>query len=455
MTALRAVIYVRQSRDFDGTGLAVERQRTDCEKLCADRGWTVAQTVVDNDVSATKGKRAGWAEVLKLAEDRAVDVIVGWHVDRLTRKLTELEHLIVVSEQTGVRVATVSGDLDLGSDAGRLVGRILASVARGEVERKSARQRRAAEHSADRGAWQRNKRPFGYDGRGAVIATEAAVVREVFARFNAGASIRSLTTWANTVSTNTEGRPWSHWTIRNMIRNPRYAAIRAHRGVERGPGDWRPIVDEAIYRAAVERLGDSDRPSYIGSRARKHLGSFRYGCGKCGATACMKVNYQSKYGYRVYRCERCQHQRRADVIDEFVSAVIVERLRRPDLADLLAQDAPDVGPLKDKAAALRARLDVLADDYADGRLTGRQVERATQKITRELGTVERHLADAGRASALAGLAAAPDPGAAWLAADIGIRGRVLDTLAAVTVLPVRSGPRDFDPDTVSIAWRTS
>jgi hypothetical protein len=168
----------------------------------------------------------------------------------------------------------------------------------------------------------------------------------------------------------------------------------------------------------------------------------------------MTVNYQSTYGYRVYRCPECSHQRRADPIDEFVSAVIVARLRRPDLADLLAQDAPDVQPLKERAAALRARLDVLADDYADGKLTGRQVERANGKITGELEAVGRQLAEAGRASALAGLLAAPDPGAAWLAADVGIRGQVLDTLATVTILPVRSGPRDFDPDSVRIDWRT-
>jgi DNA invertase Pin-like site-specific DNA recombinase len=453
MSALRAAIYVRQSRDYDGTGLAVERQRTDCEKLCADRGWTIVQVITDNDVSATKGRRPGWADVLTLAESGAVDVIVGWHVDRLTRKLTELEHLIAVSERTGVRVATVSGDLDLASDAGRLVGRILASVARGEVERKSARQRRAAEQSAGRGAWQRTKRAFGYTSDGRILDVEAATVREVFARFNAGASIRSLTTWANTVSTNTEGRPWSPWTIRNMLKNPRYAAIRAHKGVEITTGEWHPIIDEAIYRAAVARLTDPHRASYTGSRARKHLGSFRYRCGKCGAT--MTVNYQSAYGYRVYRCPACAHQRRADPIDEFVSAVIVERLRRPDLADLLAETAPDVQPLKDKGAALRARLDVLADDYAAGRLTGRQVERANRKIAHELEEVGRQLAAAGRASALAGLLTAPDPGAAWLAADVGVRGQVLDTLATVTVLPVRSGPRDFDPATVGIEWRTA
>src|SRR5262249_8981495 len=186
--------------------------------------------------------------------------------------------------------------------------------------------------------------------------------------------------------------------------------------------------------------------------ARKQLAWVGCRWGKCGESP-MTVNYQRDYGYRVYRCPECSHQRRADSIDEFVTAVIVERLRQPDLADLLAQDAPDVQPLKDKAVALRARLDVLADDYADGKLTGRQVERAKGKTTRDLEAVGRQLADAGRASALAGLLAAADPGAAWLAADVGIRGQVLDTLATVTVLPVRSGPRDFDPDSVCITWR--
>src|SRR5690349_7419033 len=111
-----AVVYVRQSRDSEGTGLAVERQRTDCEALCAARGWTVAHVITDNDTSASRGDRPGWTEVLRLAESREIDVIVGWHVDRLTRKLTELEHLITLAENVGVRVATVSGDIDLGTD---------------------------------------------------------------------------------------------------------------------------------------------------------------------------------------------------------------------------------------------------------------------------------------------------------------------------------------------------
>lgn len=53
-----AAIYVRISRDSEGTGLGVRRQRGDCEALVARLGWTVARVYEDNDVSATKGGTA-------------------------------------------------------------------------------------------------------------------------------------------------------------------------------------------------------------------------------------------------------------------------------------------------------------------------------------------------------------------------------------------------------------
>ncbi len=54
---VRAGIYTRISWDPDGQRAGVERQRLDCEALCADRGWDIAQYFEDNDRSAYSGKR--------------------------------------------------------------------------------------------------------------------------------------------------------------------------------------------------------------------------------------------------------------------------------------------------------------------------------------------------------------------------------------------------------------
>jgi DNA invertase Pin-like site-specific DNA recombinase len=72
-------------------------------------------------------------------DSRRIDAVVVWHIDRLLRKMTDLEQVKELVEKTGVQLVTVSGDIRLDTDQGRMVGRIMASVARGEVERKSAR----------------------------------------------------------------------------------------------------------------------------------------------------------------------------------------------------------------------------------------------------------------------------------------------------------------------------
>ena len=54
---VRAGIYTPISWDPDGQRAGVERQRVDCEALCADRGWEIAHYFEDNDRSAYSGKR--------------------------------------------------------------------------------------------------------------------------------------------------------------------------------------------------------------------------------------------------------------------------------------------------------------------------------------------------------------------------------------------------------------
>jgi DNA invertase Pin-like site-specific DNA recombinase len=40
-------VYLRQSKDRDGTGLAIARQREDCLKLCTGRCWEPVE-YIDN-----------------------------------------------------------------------------------------------------------------------------------------------------------------------------------------------------------------------------------------------------------------------------------------------------------------------------------------------------------------------------------------------------------------------
>ena len=139
---MRAGIYLRQSRDRYGTGLAVGRQREDCLRLCSDRGWEPVQ-YVDNDVSAYSGKRRpAYERMLADIEAGQLGAVVVWDLDRLHRRPVELEQFIHLADKHRLALATVSGDTDLATDSGRLFARVKGAVARSEGERKSTRQKK-------------------------------------------------------------------------------------------------------------------------------------------------------------------------------------------------------------------------------------------------------------------------------------------------------------------------
>ncbi len=381
-------------------------------------------------------------------------MLVAWHVDRLTRKITDLEHLIELSQATGLRIATVTGDLDLSTDAGRLVGRILASVARGEVERKGARQRRAQQQAADQGRPPGGRRAFGYDRTGAeVVEDEAAWVRKGYAELLTGTSLKAIARELNEAGTTTTmGGEWRHDNVRTMLKNPRYAGLRTYKGEVVGDGTWPPIVDRDTYDAALALLSMPTRRT-ASTTARKYLLPGIALCWKCGSDV---ATGHTRHGKRVYVCRdnKCT-SRKAEPVDALVEEIMVRRLSRPDARELLTEQTPDLADHRERAQAIRERLDDLATGLEEGLLTLAAVRKSSERLRAELRAVEAKMHASVHADVLSPLVTADDVGAAWQAADLAVRRQAVDALMTVTLLPPERGRKDFDPDTVKIEWRTA
>lgn len=266
----RAVIYTRVSRDDTREGRSNQRQEDACRHLASARDYDVVEVCADISISAWSGKeRPGWRRVLELIEAGAVDVVMAWHVDRMTRRMVDLEELIVLAEHHGVGVVTASGDLDLTSDSGRMVGRILAAVARAEVERKGARQKLANRQRASEGKpYGSSRRPFGYESDGITIQpSEAEALVQACKDFRSGASLRSIAhQWNNagfvssTAKRNPDGSPnvrgWTPEGVRRVLRNPRYAGFRTYLGEVVAEAVWEPILDLETHLAVTSKLAD-------------------------------------------------------------------------------------------------------------------------------------------------------------------------------------------------------
>jgi hypothetical protein len=238
--------------------------------------------------------------------------------------------------------------------------------------------------------------------------------------------------------------------VARVLRSPRNAGLREHRGEVVGPADWPALVPEQTWRAACSVLEDPER-------ARTPYGHTLLGglalCAVCEGR--VEGTRRNGRDYPTYRCAVGRHvHRRADKVDDYVGRIVVGRLSLEDARGLLgADDRPDSRALSNEAAALRARLNTLAVEFSDGELTASQLRIATERVRAKLADVEGRLADAGRVSMLGPLIGASDVEKVWRGLALEEQRGAIDTLLTVKVLRPGRGARYFDPQSVSIKWK--
>jgi site-specific DNA recombinase len=393
-----------------------------------------------------------------------------WHTDRLHRSPRELEEYVDLCERRKVVTQTVkAGELDLATPSGRAVARTLGAWARFEVEHKSERTKSAQLQAAQAGKWLGGAPPLGWvvrsDGTATLDRSAAGRIRRACADVLAGGSLGSIVAGWNDAgfATGTGGR-WNYTSVRQVLSRARNAGLIELNGAIVGKSTWPALVTEDVWRSVCALLADPARRRSQSNRARWLLA----GIAVCGAEGCAlpvrsatAVSNRAKGTTRtVYRCSApgTGHVARSAVpLDEFVSAVIIERLSRPDALATLTHDEaqPDMEELRIEAVTLRQRLGEAADTFADGAITAAQLAKITARVQDRLGDVEATMARSTRLGALAGFAGARDPGKVWAGLPIDRRRAAVRALMTVTVLPSGKRGNQFDPDLVRIDWRTS
>ena len=442
-----ATIYVRQSLDKAGEGAAVSRQLSACRELCAVKGWTIAQVLTDNDISATTGKRRPGFETLLASNPRR---IVVWHVDRLVRLSKELERVI----DLGVNVYAVkSGHVDLSNPAGRAVAKTITAWAQYEGEQKATRQIASNIQRAQRGQVLWTRRPFGFDRTGSkvcIVESEAVLIREAAKGVLCGATLASIAAdWNARGITTTAGGRWVATVVRRVLLSPRTAGRVVSNGQDYGSTGL-AILDADTADRLTAMMRDPGRRSGP-SNSVKFLLSGMVRCGRQGCDDATMFASNSAAGPAVYRCLRCYGTRHLAHVDEVVMAAVVARLSRPDAAGLLDRDI-DLDELRGRVVDLRERRDGLASLLADGLLTPAAVRTQAQRLTDQISDLERQIEAAIGTSPLARVIDSGDVDAALKALSLLEVREVIRALMDVRILPAGKGVR-FDPKHVEIAWR--
>ena len=281
--SVRAAVYLRISLDATGEERAVDRQRDDALALIEARGWELHDIYVDNSISASRRekRRPDYDRMSEDFEAGLFSVIVCYNLDRLTRQPSQLEHWIEAAEKRGLRLVTLTGEADLGTDDGRLFARIKVSVARSEVERMGARRKRANAQTVAEGRPAPGRRPFGWEIDGVTIReAEAVVVRRLYARVLAGDSLRALVRELNAEGVQSpQGTPWTAFKLKQLVDRERNYGALVRYGEEQPGSLIQPIVSRQEHDRAHAIIQGRAQP---GRKPERYLLSGLADCAVCG-----------------------------------------------------------------------------------------------------------------------------------------------------------------------------
>lgn len=363
--------YLRISDDR-AEGAGVDRQDQDTARIAASR-WpgTTTVTYTDNDRSAYKNvKRPAYERLLTAMAAGEVSAVVGYNQDRMFRRPVELEAFIALCERLNFsQFVTAESDIDLTNHEGQLHARIMCAFAMKSSQDTSRRVKRALITARERGH---------HPGRVPWTVTNPAAAMWAVRQIAAGVSGRVVVDELPRAFPGTP-RLANTLSLSKSIQSPRMLADVATTD-----------TDREIVRRVQLIFADPARFSGGSRGVRTH---FLTGLLICGACSGKMVHTKNRRGTGQYQCNTCWGVTISDRADTYIAGWLFDA--RVKLAERTAERTSD-GEL----AALDARLNILAEDYALGVIGRAELEVARAAVNRrrdalrvDLAVTEAPLAD--------------------------------------------------------------
>lgn len=188
----RVACYIRWSTEEQGSGTTYAVQLAACQQYARSQGWTIDSVHVDDGYSGSTLDRPALSELRAKVQRGEVDYVLVMRLDRLSRNLRDLTHLVLVEWEGRCHVRSVREPLNTDTPQGRLLFGTLAVFA--EQERLQIRERTlgGSVKTLEHGRGLRGNTPFGYmhagGGRWEIHPQEGEIVRRIFRMLADGTS---------------------------------------------------------------------------------------------------------------------------------------------------------------------------------------------------------------------------------------------------------------------------
>ena len=397
--AVRCAIYTRKSTDegLDQDFNSLDAQREAGEAfILSQRGEGLVALPEHYDDGGFSGGNMDRPALQRLLTDiraGAVDCVVVYKVDRLSRSLIDFARIVETFEKNNVSLVSVTQQFNTTNSLGRLTLNILLSFAQFEREIIAERTRDKMSAARRKGKWTGGHPMLGYDidprgGRLLLNADEAHQVRTIY---NLYADYRALLPvvreverrgwrtkqWITKRGETNGGKHFTKGLLYRLLTNPIYTGNVEYKG-QIYTGEHQAIVDAQTWENVQSILQHNGRNG--GVEVRNNYGALLkeiLRCASCDAGMVHTYTAKGPRRYRYYVCEQAQQKGWATCETKSVSAPVIEAA--------VVQQIRRIG----SDPHIVARAIAKADDQRRSRIADLNFER--QRTQKELAGLEAEL----------------------------------------------------------------
>ncbi|MBU4000547.1 recombinase family protein [Patescibacteria group bacterium] len=351
MNEKKCGLYIRVSTlrqaDVEDGSLDTQESRLSAyvnyENTNKDSSWKIADIYREQGRSGKDLNRPEFQRMIKDIDDRKINTVIIWKIDRLTRSLKDFSVVWDLFQKKGVQLISLNEKFDTTSAIGRAMLSIILVFAQLEREQTGERTLATMQYRAEQGLWN-GGRAFGYDldpeNKGILIINpeQAEIIRKAFdlciEKGSAGQVQKALNQLGHRMPVYESRRGKKHGgtmftkqAVIRMLTNPVYIGkISWQSKIYNGKQE--PIIEKRKFSEVNNLLKKNRKTRSNDKLPREHVyilqGVLR--CGKCGSMMTPKsgINGSGK-SYHYYQCTRNTHLGKQACSARYVPAESIEK----------------------------------------------------------------------------------------------------------------------------------
>ena len=299
-------IYKRVSTlDQKREGFSLPEQEEKLREFCKFKGYNIYKVYEDAGISAKNDKRPAYQEMMQDVNDKKINVIVAFKLDRLTRSVYDIEKLMKFVNNYECDIDCMEDESNTTTSNGRMVMRIMTSVSQNEIEKCSERTKFGMAGAIKSGHIP-NRSPLGFKKLVPDPLTKDIIVR-VFDLYLESKSHQTIANIFNKEAV-LERTTWYDTTIQKILSKELYKGDYVHGKRTKHPTYYENVVEAIVSKEKWDNCQTQKlRNARHYERTATYLFTNKLVCSKCGrflgGCATTKKN-GNKYYY--YKCEHCK-----------------------------------------------------------------------------------------------------------------------------------------------------